>query len=103
MLASDITADDIGAVLVIPLEDVNVVGRLMSVSWPAGMVRLELGDDGKKTPFTIAGGKLVTVTRDHARFRALTEPDRELRGRWLLELNHLGVLRLLGDVLGDAS
>ena len=103
MLASDITADDIGAEITIPVGGYSMSGKLSVVSWPLGWVRLTFGYGGRETSIAMDGGNNIIVSRDHLRFRALTEEDTERRGRFLLELNHLGVMRLLGDVLGGTS
>lgn len=104
MIAADFTTEDIGAVVCFPVGDINVVGTLAAISWPFGMVRLVLEAEGKRQAFTVDREKNITITTDHARFRAVTEPDTELRGRFLLEINHNNVLRLLDEVLnGDAS
>lgn len=99
VIAADFTPADIGAVVCFPVGEINVVGTLAAISYPFGMVRLVLEDDGKQQAFTVDREKNITITTDHARFRAVTEPDTELRGRFLHEINHNNVLRLLDDVL----
>jgi len=105
VIAADFTTEDIGAVVCFPVADNIIVGTLTALSWPAGMVRLQVETvDGVTQKFVVDREKNITITRDHLRARALTEPDTETRGRLLLEANHIGVMQLLDDVLkGDAS
>lgn len=103
MRAADLTRDDIGAEIEFPFGDITVYGRLAGIKHVIGMVNLTLTSDGLEIPLMMERDRNITTTYEHARFRALTETDVELRGLWLHEANHLAVVGRVEDILrGDS-
>ncbi len=103
MRAADLTRDDIGAAVEFQFGDITVYGRLAGIRYVVGMVNLILETDGIEVPVVVDRDKNITVTYEHARFRALTETDPELRGTLLHEVNHLAVLSQVHNILGGSG
>jgi hypothetical protein len=102
MIASDFTADDIGAALTILQRRGSIPGRLTNVSWPDGMVKFDIDLHGMPADICVKPETNVIVPLEHLKFRVVIEDDIDKRARFYAEINRLQTMQLLNDVLrGD--